>query len=211
MGLGDMETDVQKMLDSLEDELGDKNKKEKKIEVNMEDLLNSVQDVMRKERKRAKEIKAIEKERMEEQKEKIIEQKEKLQRILSGNSVPIINRRYHILIVDDDTRVLKMMKEILKNDYDTGVATNGDIALKFLEKHSTDMILLDYMMPGRNGKEVLEQIRKNPKYYNIPVIFLTGMSEAEKVKECLALRPKGYMLKPIRQSVLLEKVKEILG
>jgi CheY-like chemotaxis protein len=116
----------------------------------------------------------------------------------------------HILIVDDDIRVLKMMKEVLKNDYDTAVASNGDIAMKFLDKHGTDLILLDYMMPGENGKEVLERIRQNPKYYNIPVFFLTGMSDADKVQECLALRPQGYMLKPVKQFELLRRVKEIL-
>lgn len=120
-------------------------------------------------------------------------------------------KRYHILLVDDDIRVLKMMKEILKDHYDTAVATNGQIALKFLEKHSTDMILLDYMMPGQNGKEVLEKIRQNPKYSEIPVIFLTGVSDAKHVKECLALRPQGYLLKPVKQEELLKKLDEVLG
>ncbi len=119
--------------------------------------------------------------------------------------------RYHILLIDDDVRVLKMMKEILREDYDTAVATNGDIALKFLDRHGTDLILLDYMMPGENGKQVLERIRQNPVYYDVPVVFLTGMSDTEKVQECLALRPQGYMLKPVKQEELLKRVRSILN
>lgn len=213
MGLGDMEIEMMKMLDSLKDELEEEDKKEKKPEnkTNINELLSGIEDVIYKEKKRAIEIKKTEKERIQAEKEKIIAQKERMQKILSNKQPAPVNKRYHILIVDDDTRVLKMIKEILKYDYDTGVATNGDVALKFLERHSTDMILLDYMMPGQNGKEVLERIRQHPEYNNVPVVFLTGMSESGKVKECLALRPQGYMLKPIKQFELLKKVKEILG
>lgn len=67
------------------------------------------------------------------------------------------------------------------------------------------------MMPGMNGKEVLEKIRGNPVFSNTPVFFLTGVADKDKVKECLRLRPKGYMLKPVKREELLTKLRIILN
>lgn len=123
----------------------------------------------------------------------------------------IRGEKLHVLVVDDDIRVLKLVQEILKADYSVSVAPSGKVALKFLERHGTDLVLLDYMMPEMNGKKVLEKIRANPSFSNLPILFLTGVSDRDRVKECLMLRPKGYMLKPIKQEDLLRKVKSILG
>ena len=85
---------------------------------------------------------------------------------------------------------------------------SGKVALKFLETKSTDLILLDYEMPGDRGPDVLEKIRSNPATENIPVIFLTGVTERDKITEVLALKPQGYLLKPINMQRLLETVSE---
>jgi CheY-like chemotaxis protein len=236
-----LENMLNSMKEELGEETDKKEKqpqKTKKDDIDLDELLKSIPDLMTKEKRKqsavserktvkagpiersAAEKRAAEKKAGREavHKEKVREQIEQLSvedmfdiEKLKEKKKEKVKQKKHILIVDDDIRVLKMMKEVLKNDYDTAVASNGDIAMKFLDKHGTDLILLDYMMPGENGKEVLERIRQNPKYYDIPVFFLTGMSDAEKVQECLALRPQGYMLKPVKQFELLRRVKEILG
>lgn len=93
-------------------------------------------------------------------------------------------RRRHILVVDDDVRVLRLLKVHLQ-DYDVATAINGKLALKFLENKTTDLILLDYEMPGENGPEVLKKLRANEKTKDIPVIFLTGVADSEKIQEVL--------------------------
>jgi DNA-binding response OmpR family regulator len=117
--------------------------------------------------------------------------------------------RKHILIIDDDIRMLRMLKSHLEEDYEVATAISGDVGLRFLERRSTDLILLDYEMPGQNGPEVLEKLHANEETKDIPVLFLTGAAERDKIRKALSLKPQGYLLKPIDQKTLLGKVREI--
>ncbi len=119
-------------------------------------------------------------------------------------------RRKHVLVVDDDSTMLKTIKEQLHDKYDVATAISGRIALKFLERKTTDIILLDYQMPEETGPEVLEQIRENEKTKDIPVIFLTGVTEREKITQALVMKPQGYLLKPIEYDKLIESIEKIL-
>lgn len=121
------------------------------------------------------------------------------------------NRRKHIVVVDDDPRMLKLIKEHLHENYDVATAINGKLALKFLEKKRTDLIFLDYEMPDMNGPQVLEKIRENPELTDIPVVFLTGISEREKITKVLSMKPQGYVLKPIDREKLLATIENVLG
>lgn len=120
-------------------------------------------------------------------------------------------RRKHILIVDDDSSVLKLLKGYLVERYDVATAINGKIALKFLETKKTDMVLLDYEMPMENGAVVLAKIRENPNTKNLPVVFLTGVTERKKIMEVLAMKPQGYLTKPIDMEKLSSTIKGVLG
>lgn len=119
--------------------------------------------------------------------------------------------RKHILVVDDDALMLKMIKEHLRDNYDVATATSGKTALKFLEKRTTDLILLDYEMPVETGPEVLEKLHANPATKDIPVIFLTGITQRSKITQALAQKPQGYLLKPISRDKLLETIEGIIG
>lgn len=118
--------------------------------------------------------------------------------------------RRHILVVDDDPRMLKLIKAYLADQYDVATAINGKVALKFLETKKTDLILLDYEMPGENGARILEKLRLNPDTVDLPVIFLTGVSDRDKIKEVLSLKPQGYLLKPVSRGKLSTSIKSIL-
>lgn len=121
------------------------------------------------------------------------------------------NTRRHILVVDDDFRMLKLIKRYLDDTYDVATAINGKVALKFLESKMTNLILLDYEMPGENGPEVLEKLRTNPITNKIPVIFLTGINDRKKIQQVLALKPQGYLLKPIDHDKLVEAIQNTIG
>lgn len=120
-------------------------------------------------------------------------------------------RRKHVLVIDDDALMLKMIKEHLHEKYDVATAISGKIAHKFLETKTTDLILLDYEMPEENGPEVLAKIKRNKKLTKIPVIFLTGITEKEKITQALKLKPQGYLLKPIEKDKLLETIEKYIG
>ena len=118
--------------------------------------------------------------------------------------------RKHILVVDDDSSVLKLIKGHLSEQYDVATAISGKVAMKFLETKRTDLILLDYEMPGENGVDVLNKIRCNEKLKELPVVFLTGVSERERIQEVLALRPQGYLLKPIDMERLSDTIESLM-
>lgn len=121
------------------------------------------------------------------------------------------DRKKHILIVDDDSRVLRLLKGYLEGRYELATAINGKVAMKFLETKETDLVLLDYEMPTENGPAVLEKIRAHEKLKDLPVVFLTGVTEKNKIREVLALKPQGYLLKPVDMEKLSSTIKGILG
>ena len=117
----------------------------------------------------------------------------------------------HILVVDDNTMMLKIIQQQLKGSYNVATAISGSVALRFLEKKRTDLILLDYEMPLMNGAQVLHKIRADLRTRMIPVVFLTGTKDREKVQEALKQKPQGYLLKPIDNEKLLEMIKSLIG
>ena len=120
-------------------------------------------------------------------------------------------RRKHVLIIDDDPLMLKVVKEQLSEKYDVATAISSKIAYKFLENKKTDMILLDYEMPGEDGPSTFKTLRTNKDLDSIPIVFLTGVTEKEKIKEALILMPQGYLLKPIDKDMLLGTVEKFIG
>lgn len=124
---------------------------------------------------------------------------------------PVQQPRKHVLVVDDNAMMLKVIKEHLHGKYDVATAVSGKVALKFLERKKTDLILLDYEMPEESGPAVLEKLRSFDETKDIPVIFLTGVTETKKIKEALALKPQNYLLKPVDREKLLETIAKELG
>ena len=124
---------------------------------------------------------------------------------------PVSTFHKHVLVIDDDPRMLKMMKEQLHYQYDVATAVNGKVAMKFLESKHTDLILLDYEMPDEKGPDVLAKIRANQSTKDVPVIFLTGVTEKEKIQKALVMQPQGYLLKPIDRERLMETISKVLG
>jgi len=117
----------------------------------------------------------------------------------------------HILIVDDNAMVLRNIKSILEPTYTVAVAPSGVHAFVAMGKKLPDLILLDYQMPEMNGKEVMEKLRSEKEFDEIPIVFLTSVDSKEIVMELLSLKPAGYILKPAESDMLLERIESIIG
>ncbi len=134
-----------------------------------------------------------------------------LQKPQDSQASPMLSEdKKKILVVDDDPLMLKLIKEHLHEEYEVGTAVSGKVALKFLEKKSVDLILLDYEMPDEKGPEVLEKIHGNEATKDIPVLFLTGVTEKKKIQQALIQKPQGYILKPINKDKLMESIKKFV-
>ena len=99
-----------------------------------------------------------------------------------------------ILLVDDELDFQELMKSRLeKNNYEVVVASSGEEALEKYAKEKPSLVVLDIMMPGINGLEVLEKIRKDNK--NIPVFIITAFTSEERLKAANEFNATGFILK----------------
>lgn len=113
-----------------------------------------------------------------------------------------------VLVVDDTPENLTLISSLLKDLYTVKVANSGEKALKYLENgQAPDLILLDIMMPGLSGYEVIKKIKENPKTHDIPVIFLTAMASMEDEEKGLKMGASDYITKPISPSIMLARIK----
>lgn len=111
-----------------------------------------------------------------------------------------------ILIIDDDRVSHVAAKAVLGKEYELVTVTDGMQGVKYLEENTCDLILLDIKMPGMNGFETYEEIRKNEKNVNIPVIFLTADNDADTETKCFEYGARDFIGKPFVKSVIKSRV-----
>ena len=112
-----------------------------------------------------------------------------------------------ILVVDDTPDNLSLMSGLLKDVYKVKVATTGEKALQIARSAiPPDLILLDIMMPGLSGYDVIRELKLDSHTKDIPVIFLTAMSEMENEKKGLAMGAVDFIIKPISPPIVLARV-----
>ena len=123
-----------------------------------------------------------------------------------------LNSKPTILVVDDTPDNIDLLRAVLEDDYRTKIAVNGERALKIAAgSDQPDLILLDIMMPGMSGYDVCRALKDDPSTANIPVIFVTAMSEVADEQLGLALGAVDYITKPISAPLVLARIKTQLG
>ena len=148
--------------------------------------------------------------RIEEELEENKDKRMSMFREYENENADKYDRRKQILLVDDDTEQLVHIKEQLREFYDVTPVKSGEMAFRYLSKHMPDLILLDYMMPEEDGPTVLRNLREDERYADIPVVFLTGMTEKSTVIKTLTeLKPQGYVIKPSKKSELVGKIIDV--
>jgi putative two-component system response regulator len=126
--------------------------------------------------------------------------------------IPQPDWKHTLLVVDDVADNLILMNNLLNNNYKVKSASNGERALKIASADpQPDLILLDIMMPGMDGYEVCRRLKAEPATANIPVIFLTALSESEDEQKGLDLGAADYVTKPLSPSIFLARVKNQLA
>lgn len=155
-------------------------------------------------------VEYFEKEAAEREKQEAEMQERKQRAEEAKRKKQIAEQGYSILAVDDDKLVLKLLKTSLADEYSVTTVSSAKMAAKFLENRTADLILLDYEMPDVSGADMMRILQKTPSTANIPVVFLTGVTDRDRIREVLALQPKGYLLKPIDIQKLRNTISSIL-
>ncbi|MEZ6854553.1 response regulator [Halodesulfovibrio aestuarii] len=111
-------------------------------------------------------------------------------------------REIKLLLVDDEQDFVETLAERLRlRDFGSTVAFNGETALSIVEEGVPDVMLLDIMMPGINGLEVLERVKEN--YPNVQVIIVTGHGGEKEKTQAMQLGAFAYMTKPVDFETLI--------
>ena len=114
----------------------------------------------------------------------------------------------HILIVDDDPDIRKVLTLLLKESYQVAQAADGKAALQYLQAHpETDLVVLDVMMPGMDGFETCEKIRA---FSTLPILFLTAKSAEADRLSAYSMGGDDFLSKPFSQGEFLAKVRSLL-
>ena len=116
-------------------------------------------------------------------------------------------KKNSILIVDDESTNIIALTHILSQDYTLRVATNGQDALKLAEQFAPDIILLDIVMPGMDGYEVIASLKSAARTKNIPVIFISSLSVDDDEEKGLALGAADYIGKPFSPAIVKIRVR----
>ncbi len=119
--------------------------------------------------------------------------------------------RQRILIVDDEPHIRRLLATRLQTEgYDVEEAGDGEEGLRRLPDFGPDLVLLDLMMPGANGLEVLSRIRADPERGTLPVIILTAKGQDSDRDLALAGGASDFVTKPFSPMKLLTRIREIL-
>ncbi len=116
-----------------------------------------------------------------------------------------------ILIVDDEPNIVMSLEFLMKREgFQVAVAADGEEALARMGEFQPDLVLLDVMMPKKNGYDVCQEIRANADWSRVKILMLTAKGRDTEVAKGIALGADAYMTKPFSTKDLAAKVRQLL-
>ena len=120
------------------------------------------------------------------------------------------NLKPSVLVVEDDEAIITLLTYTLeKADYHVRVTKDGDEALVMVEEHKPDLVLLDWMLPGKTGIQICNQLRSNPNTKKIPIIMISARGEEGDRVEGLDRGADDYLVKPFSPKELLARIQAV--
>lgn len=118
-----------------------------------------------------------------------------------------IARTFRLLIVDDDKMNGSIIqKRLQKRDYHCDYVSSGEECLEVLKTQSYDLILLDVIMPGLSGLEVLQKIREEKNNFELPIIMVTAKDETSDIVDALQKEANDYLTKPVNMDIAVARI-----
>ena len=117
-----------------------------------------------------------------------------------------------VLVVDDEDSITLSLRHLMQREgYEVAVATDGEAALACVAKAVPDLILLDIMIPKRDGYDVCQTIRANPDWSAVKIVMVSAKGRDVEVEKGLALGADAYMTKPFSTRELAAMVRDLIG
>jgi len=117
-----------------------------------------------------------------------------------------------VLIADDEQNIVISLEFLLKREgFEVLVAGDGDAALQMVAEHHPDLVLLDVMMPKRNGYEVCQRMRERPEWRGIKIIMLSAKGRDVEVSKGVSLGADLYVTKPFSNAELVARINTLLA
>ncbi|NIZ01692.1 response regulator transcription factor [Thalassospira lucentensis] len=122
-----------------------------------------------------------------------------------------MNQRPKVLIAEDEETIVESLSFLMdKEGYDVSVATDGQTAINMIARDTPDMVLLDVMMPGCDGFEVVRAVRADPRTKSIPIMMLTAKTREVDRRKGLELGVDDFVTKPFSTRDVVSRVKALL-
>ena len=118
----------------------------------------------------------------------------------------------NILVIEDDASLCMLLDHILGKTYKVNAVNNGmDAICTMIDGNHPDVIITDMMMPSMDGLELLENLRLNGLFRDIPVVILSGMEDPNRKKRCEELGIHAYISKPFKPKSLIETIENAIS
>ena len=119
--------------------------------------------------------------------------------------------RGRILVIDDDAQNRDILsRRLLQAGHEVATAEDGQTGLRMLDSGAFDLVLLDRIMPGLSGTDVLKEMRKRPELNEIPAVVLSALDDQDGIVECIELGAEDYIAKPYRPAILYARINSCL-
>ncbi|MGB0661598.1 MAG: response regulator transcription factor [Mangrovicoccus sp.] len=119
---------------------------------------------------------------------------------------------HHVLLIEDEPNITEALRFILARDgWRVSCHADGGTALQAIERHRPDVLVLDVMLPGRSGFEILRDLRQGTELRDLPVLMLTARGQSKEKEKAESYGANDFMSKPFSNSELVERLHGLLS
>jgi Response regulators consisting of a CheY-like receiver domain and a winged-helix DNA-binding domain len=139
-----------------------------------------------------------------------------LYKFMKDNQIPtdaLESGKRKALIVDDDVELVELMKDVLERDgrFEVRSANNGFDAGMMVREYQPDVLVLDFMLPDINGKEVCTRVRSDSSLDDVKILCISGMVEQEQIEELKKSGANDFLQKPFDLETLVDRICKLVG
>lgn len=120
--------------------------------------------------------------------------------------------KINVVVIDDDELTRLLLQRILEREFKYSIISfrNGLEGLKYLEENDADLVVLDLMLPGKNGFDILKSLRKEKRHKDTKIILVSAKSNSLDIERGFDLSADEYVTKPFQQQELVVRVKKLM-